>query len=184
MNARIPVVAELPEYVVAVAGLPLSMERVDRAAGAIVVVDGATQWWDATALAVEAGAAAVLVGEPREVPLERVARLAELAEQSGVPILVHRARLRDDRSGRAIDALRAERKAGDGGGVLGQFGDDGDPGVHDGAPGRIAAAAASARSIAKIASSRTSWYSMVAVPSRSAASARHSRTYPSSSSRR
>jgi len=96
VNARVPVVAGLPDYLVAVAGLPLSTERVDRAAGAIVVVDGATRWWDATALAVEAGAAAVLVGEPREVPLERVARLAELAEQSGVPILVHRARLRDD----------------------------------------------------------------------------------------
>ena len=46
----------------------------------------------------------------------------------------------DDRPGRAIDALRAERKAGDGDDVVGQFGDDGDPGVHDGAPERIAAA--------------------------------------------
>ena len=82
----------------------------------------------------------------------------------------------DDRPGRAIDALRAQRKAGDGDDVVGQLGDDGDAGVHDGAPAWIAAAAASARSIAKIASSRTSWYSMVAVPSRSAASARHSRT--------
>jgi hypothetical protein len=96
VNARVPVVAELPEYAVAAAGLPLSTERVDRAAGAIVVVDGATRWWDATAFAVEAGAAAVLVAEPQEVPLERVGRLAELAEQSGVPILAHRARLRND----------------------------------------------------------------------------------------
>ena len=82
----------------------------------------------------------------------------------------------DDRPGHAIDALRALRKAGDGDDVVGELGDDRDAGVHDGAPAWIAAAAASARSIAKIASSRTSWYSMVAVPSRSAASARHSRT--------
>ena len=58
----------------------------------------------------------------------------------------------------------------------GELGDDADARAHDGAPAWIAAAAASARSIAKIASSSTSWYSMVAVPSRSAASARHSRT--------
>ena len=107
MNARVPVVAELPEYAVAVAGLPLSTERVDRAAGAIVVVDGATRWWDAAASALEAGAAAVLVAEPQEVPLERVARLAGLAAKSGVPILVHRARLRDD-----LVAVALEQRAG------------------------------------------------------------------------
>ncbi len=78
-----------------------------RAAGAIVVVDGATRWWDAAALAVEAGAAAVLVAEPREVPLEPVAGLAELAARSGVPILVHRARLRDD-----LVALAIAQRAG------------------------------------------------------------------------
>ena len=53
------------------------------------------------------------------------------------------------------------------------------PAVRDLAPAfggvDFAAAAASASSIAKIASSRTSWYSMAAVPSSSAASARHSR---------
>ena len=107
MNARIPVVAELPDYAVAVAGLPLSTERVDRAAGAIVVVDGATRWWDAAALAVEAGAAALLVAEPREVPLEPVARLAELAARSEVPVFVHRERLRDD-----LLAVAIEHRAG------------------------------------------------------------------------
>jgi hypothetical protein len=93
VNARIPVVAALPEYAVAVAGLPRRAERVDRAAGAIVVIDGATAWWDAAAIAVEGGAAAVLVAEPLEVPLELVAGLADRAE---VPIVVHRARLRED----------------------------------------------------------------------------------------
>ena len=107
MNASTPVVAELPDYVVAIAGLPLSTERVDRAAGAIVVVDGATRWWDAATLAVEAGAAVVLVAEPREVPLGPVARLAQVAAQSGVTILVHRARLRED-----LVAVALEQRAG------------------------------------------------------------------------
>ena len=107
MNASTPVVAELPDYVVAIAGLPLSTERVDRVAGAIVVVDGATRWWDAATLAVEAGAAAVLVAEPREVPLGPVARLAQVAAQSGVTILVHRARLRED-----LVAVALEQRAG------------------------------------------------------------------------
>ncbi len=107
MNARVPVVADLRDYAVAVAGLPLSTERVDRGAGAIVVVDGATRWWDAATLAVEARAAAVLVAEPRDVPFESGARLAELAAQSGVPILVHRARLRED-----LVAMALEQRAG------------------------------------------------------------------------
>jgi hypothetical protein len=96
VSGRVAVVADLRDYVVAVAGLPRSVERVDDAAGAIVVVDGATAWWDAAALAVEAGAAMVLVAEPGEVPLERVGALVDLAARSGVPILVHRARLRED----------------------------------------------------------------------------------------
>jgi len=103
VSARVPVVVELPDYIVAVAGLPQSTERGDQAAGAIVVVDGAERWWDAAALAVEAGAAAVLVAEPREVPVEPVARLAGLAAQSEVPIFVHRARLRDDLVAKAIE---------------------------------------------------------------------------------
>ena len=119
MNASTPVVTDLPDYLVAIAGLPLSTERVDRMAGAIVVVDGATRWWDAATLAVEAGAAAVLVAEPREVPLGPVGRLSQVAAQSGVTILVHRARLREDlvavaleqRAGRVPRVLVAECRA-------------------------------------------------------------------------
>lgn len=103
MSARIPVVADLPEYAVAVAGLPERAERVDRVAGAIVVVDGATAWWDAAALAVADGASAVLVAEPHEVPLELV---AELAAASEVPIVVSRTRLRDDVVAVAIEQRR------------------------------------------------------------------------------
>jgi len=107
VTARIAVVAELPEYAVAVAGLPERTERVDLVSGAIVVVDGATRWWDAATVAVEERAAAVLVAEPHDTPLERVDRLAELARRSGVPILVHRARLRED-----LVAMAVEQRAG------------------------------------------------------------------------
>ena len=89
----------------AVAGLPHRAERVGRAAGAIVVVDGSTEWWDAASLAVDAGAVAVLVAEPRAVPFASVARLADRADARGVPILVHRAALRAD----LVDLAIAQR---------------------------------------------------------------------------
>jgi hypothetical protein len=104
VSARIPVLAELPEYRVAVAGLPERAQHADRAAGAIVVVEGATGWWDAAAIAVEAGASAVLVAEPREVPLEPI---ADFAARSGVPVIVHRSCLRDD-----LVALGVEQRGG------------------------------------------------------------------------
>lgn len=93
MTRRFPVVTHLESYRVAAAGLPAQAERSDRVAGAVVVVDGATEWWDAAGLAIDAGASAVLVAEPREVPITEVGRLAE---QSDVPILVARSRLRED----------------------------------------------------------------------------------------
>lgn len=119
MTARVPVVAELRDYVVAVASLPRSTMRVDGVAGAIAIVDGSTPWWDAATLAVASGAAAVLVAEPRGVPLEPVGELAEFAARSGVPIVVHRARLRDDlvalaitqRGGAALRVVVAECRA-------------------------------------------------------------------------
>jgi hypothetical protein len=104
VSPRIPVVAELPEYRVAVAGLPERAQHVDRTAGAIVVVEGAAGWWDAAAIAVEAGASAVLVAEPREVPLEPV---ADLAARSEVPVIVHRSCLRED-----LVALGVEQRGG------------------------------------------------------------------------
>jgi hypothetical protein len=96
VTRRIPVVAELAGYRVAVAGLPLSAQAADEAAGAIVVVDGAARWWDAAARAIDAGAAAIVVAEPHDVPLDAVAALAGLAAEVGVPVVVHRARLRED----------------------------------------------------------------------------------------
>ena len=99
MTARVPVLAGLPAYRVAVAGLPMRAEPAMDRSGAVVVVDGATPWWDAAQRALDDGAAALLVAEPRDVPLEAVRRLVATAE---APIVVHRARLRADLVERAL----------------------------------------------------------------------------------
>lgn len=101
MSARIPVVASLPEYRVAVAGLPMRAQAATGRAGAIVVVDGAGAWWDAAAEAVADGARAVLVAEPDRVPPVGV---DPLAAESDAPVLVHRSRLRHDLVARVVDA--------------------------------------------------------------------------------
>ena len=112
MTAPISVVTSLDAYRVAVAGLPLRARLArdagsapsepgagESVAGAIVVVDGVTGWWDAAAAAVDARARAVLVSEPRGVPLESATKLLE---QTTVPIAVHRARLRHDLVDQAV----------------------------------------------------------------------------------
>ena len=53
---------------VAADGLPARVEHARDAAGAIVVVDGSAEWWDAAASAIDGGARAVVVAEPLEVP--------------------------------------------------------------------------------------------------------------------
>lgn len=100
MSPRIPVLSALAGYRVAVAGLPMQAQPAREATGAIVVVDGATSWWDAAASAVRDGASAVLVAEPVEVPLDAV---RDLAATAGVPIVVHRSRLRADLVERAVE---------------------------------------------------------------------------------
>ncbi|HEU0181363.1 MAG TPA: hypothetical protein VFR16_04175 [Agromyces mariniharenae] len=105
MNGPIPVVTSLDAYRVAVAGLPIRARLANETvAGAIVVVDGDAAWWDAAATAVDAGAGAVLVSEPREVPVERA---TALVAGSRVPIVVHRARLRQDLVTQAVAARDA-----------------------------------------------------------------------------
>lgn len=103
MTRRIPVVAELAAYRVAVAGLPLRAEPAAGTAGSIVVVDGAIRWWDAAVRALDAGAAAIVVAEPREVPVDEVVALADRAAHAGAPVVVHRARLREDLVGLAVE---------------------------------------------------------------------------------
>jgi hypothetical protein len=100
VTARVPVVAPLADYRAAVAGLPIHAAAADAMAGSIVVVDGAIRWWDAATRAVDAGAVAVLVAEPRDVPLDAV---RDLAAGAAVPILVHRARLRADLVAQALE---------------------------------------------------------------------------------
>ncbi|MFE5673210.1 hypothetical protein ACFQ58_16550 [Agromyces sp. NPDC056523] len=93
MTAAVPVLTDLHAYRVAVAELPASARLTADPAGAIVVVDGATAWWDAAARAIDAPAAAIVVDAPIEVPLDAV---RALAAPDAVPILVHRPRVRHD----------------------------------------------------------------------------------------
>jgi hypothetical protein len=93
VNRGIPVFTDLPAYRVAVASLPLRARIADSATGAIVVIDGSTGWGDAATAAVEAGASAVLVAEPRDCPPQP---LVELLERWPMAIVVHRSRLRCD----------------------------------------------------------------------------------------
>ena len=107
MSGGIGVVAELTGYRVAVAGLPRRTRLAQAPAGAIVVVDGAAEWCDAAALAIERGAAAILVAEPLRVPPEAIERLEAMAAEAAVPVVVHRARLRAD-----LVALAVEHREG------------------------------------------------------------------------
>lgn len=100
MNDRLPVLTDLPAYRVAVAALPLRTQRASEAAGAIVVVDGATSWWEGAAVAVAAGASAVLIDEPRNIPLTA---LSDLLARCPVPVIVHRSRLRHDLVSQAVE---------------------------------------------------------------------------------
>jgi hypothetical protein len=100
VTVPVPVITDLPGYRVAVAGLPLRAEHAKDPDGAIVVVDGRVAWWDAAAGAVDAGASAVIVAEPCEVPLEAV---DALAAQRRVPIIVQRSRLREDLVAMAVE---------------------------------------------------------------------------------
>lgn len=116
MSERVRVVATLPEYRVAVAGLPHRAEASVDPNGAIVVVDGGERWWDAAAGAVDDGARAVLIVAPGHAPADEI---DALAARSDVPVLVHRPRLRHDlvagalaaRSGAAPRVVVAECRA-------------------------------------------------------------------------
>ena len=85
-----------PTTIVAVAGLPQSTERGDHAAGAIVVVDGATSLVGCRGARRGGGSRRGARGGAAGGAARAVGELAEFAAQSGVPIVVHRARLRDD----------------------------------------------------------------------------------------
>ncbi|MFH8251193.1 hypothetical protein ACH3VR_12555 [Microbacterium sp. B2969] len=86
----IPVFASSPAYRVAVAELPLATRTADRAAGAVVVLEGRAGWWDAATAAIEDGAVAIVATEPVAPPVEVLEALRR------VPVIVDRARLRED----------------------------------------------------------------------------------------
>jgi hypothetical protein len=82
-----------PSYVAAVAGLPVSAELTDSIRGAVVVVPGSGNWWQALLEARQAGAAAVVVADPGVLPREAL----EPGEwPGGMPVIIERPRLRPD----------------------------------------------------------------------------------------
>lgn len=104
MTDRVPVFTALHAYRVAVASFPSRAHLVGNAAGAIVVVDGATDWWEPATAAVTAGASAIVVAEPGSTPSEV---LDDAVLRFPVPIIVHRSRLRHD-----VASLAVEHRAG------------------------------------------------------------------------
>jgi|GEM_PF-879361 len=101
MTARVHVAAGLPEFEAAVAGLPHSAATSDTPRGALVVIDGSDRWWDAAADAADGGARAVLVADPAGAPVEAI---DALAVRAGIPVLLHRPRLRHDLVAHAVGA--------------------------------------------------------------------------------
>ena len=104
MTDRVPVFAALHAYRVAVASFPSRAHLAGNEAGAIVVVDGATDWWDTATAAVTAGASAIVVAEPGSTPPEV---LGDAVQRFPVPIIVSRSRLRHD-----VASLAVEHRAG------------------------------------------------------------------------
>jgi hypothetical protein len=101
----IAVVAPAGAYRTAVAELPLSSRLGDRASGAVVVVPGDTGWVDAVRAAEEAGARAVVVADPEQMPVDEV-RL--LAQRTRMPVILERPLLRADATADAQSARAAQ----------------------------------------------------------------------------
>lgn len=83
---------ESVEYRVAIAELPLSARATSASEGAVVVVGGEAGWGTRLRRAVEAGAAALVLCEPRSLDAAEF----RAAEALSVPVVIERARLRDD----------------------------------------------------------------------------------------
>ena len=64
-----------------------------RVSGAVVVVPGSGDWWQAMLAARAGGAAAVVIADPQALPPEA---LAPHPWPDGVPVIVERPRLRPD----------------------------------------------------------------------------------------
>ncbi|GGI47472.1 hypothetical protein BCL57_002170 [Agromyces flavus] len=105
MTTRVHLAGSLPEFRVAVAALPHRVDSTGEPRNAVVVVDGAAEWWDVAADSVDGGARAVLVADPVRVPVEAI---DILAARTDVPVLIHRPRLRHDLVAQAIAARDGE----------------------------------------------------------------------------
>lgn len=97
------IVTALPSYVAAVAELPLSAALTGDVSGAVAVVPGSGDWWQGLLAARAAGAVAVVIADPGQLP-----RGGPEANPwpGGIPVIVDRPRLRPDA---VADAVRARR---------------------------------------------------------------------------
>lgn len=102
MSPARPVVAESLDYRAAIAELPASARQSDLARGGVLIVPGDGPWWISLVEAQAAGASAVVVSNPKRVPLAALA--AFLEESVTVPVVVERPRLRTDVVKDALDA--------------------------------------------------------------------------------
>jgi hypothetical protein len=97
------VFTELPAYTAAVAELPVSAALAENAHGAVAVVPGAGDWWQAMLAARAGGAAAVVLADPAVLPRGAI----DLKQWPGdVPVIVERPRLRPDVAAAAVAARR------------------------------------------------------------------------------
>jgi len=108
MSGPIAVHSSLESYRVAAAELPVSTRIADELAGAIAVVDGAGEWWDAASRALEQKAVGIVVSRPRAAPSDALDALAAAAEDR--PIILERPLLRADIEG-SIAATLEHRPA-------------------------------------------------------------------------
>jgi hypothetical protein len=97
------VLAALPAYLAAIAELPLSAELTDDVSGAVAVVPGSGDWWQAMLAARAGGAAALVLADPALLPREAV---ASHPWPGGIPVIVERPRLRPDVVADAVAARR------------------------------------------------------------------------------
>ncbi|HWL75930.1 hypothetical protein [Microbacterium sp.] len=98
-----PVFTQVAGYRVAIAELPLSAERSDEAAGAVVAIDGGGEWWSRASDAVDAGAAGVVVARPAFAPSGALDALG--AHAGATPLVAERPLLRSDVAAKVVEAF-------------------------------------------------------------------------------
>ncbi|GAA1981470.1 hypothetical protein [Microbacterium pumilum] len=105
MSEYVPVVTASYAYRVAVAELPLRTRLSDDPAGAVVVVDGGSEWCDKVSDSLAAGARAIIVARPSTASADELAAL--VARAGDRAIVLERPFLRPDAVTDAVTARRA-----------------------------------------------------------------------------